>query len=124
MFLGYPDKRPQKWLEIGIGLSRIGDTYANAVPIHLENWLWADIDYDVSLVQFILRVDQLKDPANWHRIGTGLADWDRIGKKMADFHWIGTGLADGHRIGKKKADWHRIGRLATDWLGIGSRLAS
>ena len=104
MFLGYPDKRPQKWLEIGIGLSRIGDTYANAVPIHLENWLWADIDYDVSLVQFILRVDQLKDPANWHRIGTGLADW--------------------HRIGKKLADWHRIGRLATDWLEIGSRLAS
>ena len=59
LFLGYLDKRPQKWLEIGIGLSRIGHTYANAVPIHLENWLWADVDYDVSLVQFILRVDQL-----------------------------------------------------------------
>ena len=59
LFLGYVDKRPQKWLEIGIGLSRIGHTYVNAVPIHLENWLWADVDYDVSLVQFILRVDQL-----------------------------------------------------------------
>ena len=102
MFLGYPDKRPQKWLEIGIGLSRIGDTYANAVPIHLENWLWADIDYDVSLVQFILRVDQLKDPANWHRIGTGLA---------LDWHLIGTRLAQ---------DWLRIGtRLASDWPPIG-----
>ena len=39
-------------LKLALDCSRIGDTYANAVPIHLE-------DYGVKLVQFILRVDQL-----------------------------------------------------------------
>ena len=46
-------------LKLASDCSRIGDTYANAVPIHLEVWLWAGIDYGVSLVQFILREDQL-----------------------------------------------------------------
>ena len=46
-------------LKLALDCSRIGDTYANAVLIHLEDRLWAGIDYDVSLVQFILRVDQL-----------------------------------------------------------------
>ena len=46
-------------LKLALDCSRIGDTYANAVPIHLEVWLWAGIDYGVSLVQFILREDQL-----------------------------------------------------------------
>ena len=46
-------------LKLALDCSRIGDTYANAVPIHLEDWLWAGVDYDVRLVQFILRVDQL-----------------------------------------------------------------
>ena len=41
-------------LKLALDCSRIGDTYANAVPIHLEDWLWAGIDYDVRLVQFIL----------------------------------------------------------------------
>ena len=46
-------------LKLASDCSRIGDTYANAVPIHSEDWLWAGVDYDVRLVQFILRVDQL-----------------------------------------------------------------
>ena len=46
-------------LKLALDCSRIGDTYANAVPIHLEVWLWAGRDYGVSLVQFILREDQL-----------------------------------------------------------------
>ena len=110
------------------------------MPIHLENWLWADIDYDVSLVQFILRVDQLKDPANWHRIGTGLADWHRIGRLAPDWQkidrlapdWpIGTGLAwfgtdwqigefvSEQNIGPRLAvDWHGLARIGTDWHGM------
>ena len=46
-------------LKLALDCSRIGDSYANAVPIHLEVWLWAGRDYGVSLVQFILREDQL-----------------------------------------------------------------
>ena len=46
-------------MQLALDCSRIGDTYANAVPIHLEDWLWAGVDYDVGLAQFILRVDQL-----------------------------------------------------------------
>ena len=59
MMFGTHGNGSRKWPEIGIGFSRIGDTYANALPIHLEDWLWAGIDYDVRLVQFILRADQL-----------------------------------------------------------------
>ena len=31
-------------LKLALDCSRIGDTYANAVPIHLEDWLWAGVD--------------------------------------------------------------------------------
>ena len=34
--------------KLALDCSRIGDTYANAVPIHLEDWLWAGIDYDAN----------------------------------------------------------------------------
>ena len=46
-------------------MERIGTGIPNpcqSVPIHLENWLLADVDYDVSLVQFILRADQCCNP--------------------------------------------------------------
>ena len=80
MFLGYVDKRPQKWLEIGIGLSRIGHTYANAVPIHLENWLWADVDYDVRLAPDWLRIG-LRSTEDWPP--EWVQDWLQIGSGLA-----------------------------------------
>jgi len=52
-------------LSNGMELARIGIGIPNpcqSVPIHLENWLLADVDYDVSLVQFILRADQCCNP--------------------------------------------------------------
>ena len=46
-------------VKLALDYSRIGDTYVNPVPIHLEDWPWAGVEYDVRLVQFILRADQL-----------------------------------------------------------------
>ena len=119
--------------------------------IHLEDWLWAGVDYDVSLVQFILRADQLATRIEAcsieyiHNCLPNVQDWldwmpmlcqstfscnasvkgssiDTWTDRHAIICYFSAGLPLNWRIGTGLADWHRIGRLQPDWLQIG-RLA-
>ena len=120
-------------------MARIGDTYANAVLIHLEDWLWAGVDYDVRLVQFILRVDQLATRIEAcsieyiHNCLPNVQDWqdwmpmlcqsifscnasvngssiDTWTDRHAIICYFSAGLPLNWRIGTGLADWHRIGK--------------
>ena len=121
------------------------------MPIHLEDWLWAGIDYDVRLVQFILRADQLATRIEAcsieyiHNCLPNVQDWqdwmpmlcqsifscnasvngssiDTWTDRHAIICYFSAGLPLNWRIGTGLADWHRIGRLQPDWRQIG-RLA-
>ena len=99
------------------------------MPIHLENWLLADVDYDVSLVQFILRADQCCNPYGslFDRLEfPGLAGLDANADQCcANPLSVGVGSLVHYRIGGLPLNWrmrkwmdqiHNCPPNVQDWL--------
>ena len=137
LFLGYLDKCPRKWHEIGIGLARIGIGFARI-----------GTDWTIDKLLFLWKIDLWLAwtgtdglARNWHRICQDWHSFERptasdrrvcikfilqvdwrpsriehlflgyLDKRPQKWPEIGTGLADWHRIGRLAQDWQKIGRL-------------